>query len=263
MIFYFTGTGNSGDIARRIVKENNDKIVSISEFIKEGNELNFNLKDDEIIGFVYPVYAWAPPKIVREFIRKAKFNNYKNNYIFSVATCGNNVGNTMKIIEDELNNKGMKLNSGFSIVMPNNYIILGDVDSKEVQSEKLEKAKISLEEINSVIKKKENGVFKLKKGFMPSLLTKVVNPLFQKNAINISKFYSTDECISCGICSEVCNLNTIKIVDGRPKWSGECCQCLACINYCPKNAIQYGNKTIKKGRYTNPNFKPNNISGIM
>ena len=29
-------------------------------------------------------------------------------------------------------------------------------------------------------------------------------------------------------------------------------QCLACINYCPENSIQYGDKTQERGRYHNP-----------
>ena len=79
--------------------------------------------------------------MVREFIKNIKFNNYRNNYIFSVATCGDDAGNAMELIKKELNNKSMTLNSVFSIIMPNNYIILGDVDTKEVGKRKLQKLK--------------------------------------------------------------------------------------------------------------------------
>lgn len=138
MIFYFTGTGNSGYIANEIAKVTNDNIVSISKLINNKENLEFTLKDGENIGVVFPVYAWAPPTMVTEFINKVTFKNYKNNYIFSVATCGENIGGTMKIIDKAIKEKGLKLNCGYSISMPNNYIIIGDVDSKEVENRKLQ-----------------------------------------------------------------------------------------------------------------------------
>lgn len=77
---------------------------------------------------------------------------------------------------------------------------------------------------------------------------------FEKYGINVSKFYVTDDCISCGKCAKVCSLNIITLKEGKPHWSGECSQCLGCINCCPKKAIQYGKGTAKKGRYFNPYF---------
>lgn len=254
MIFYFTGTGNSWYAANEIAKANNDIIISISKLINEGKELEFTLKEEEVLGFVYPIYAWAPPKMVKEFIKKVKFNNYKNNYIFSIATCGANIGNTMDLIKKELSNKGMTLNSGFSIAMPSNYIILGDVDSKEVEGKKLQNAKNEIEKINKIIQEKGQNVFEVEKGSAPWILTNVINPLFEKYGTNVSKFYVTDDCISCGKCTKVCSSNIITLEGGKPHWSGECSQCLACINCCPKKAIQYGKGTVKKGRYVNPYF---------
>lgn len=35
MIFYFTGTGNSGYVASKIAKANNDTIISISKLINK------------------------------------------------------------------------------------------------------------------------------------------------------------------------------------------------------------------------------------
>ncbi|HEY8805601.1 MAG TPA: hypothetical protein VIM42_10960 [Clostridium sp.] len=52
MIFYFTGTGNSGYIASKIAKENNGTIISISKLIDEEKELEFTLKDGEVIGTI-------------------------------------------------------------------------------------------------------------------------------------------------------------------------------------------------------------------
>lgn len=254
MIFYFTGTGNSLYVAREISQYNNDRVISISEEMKKNaDSFEYYLDDDEIIGFIYPVYAWAPPKIVLDFIRRVRFHNYKNNYIFSIATCGDEIGNTMSVLEKTLNNRGLKLNSGFSIRMPNTYIIMFDVDSKEMEKEKLLKAEERIGEINRIIEKRESNVFQLEKGAFPTFLTSVINPLFNAFGMNTKKFYATDDCIGCGLCEKVCSSGNIKF-DKKPSWGNQCTKCLACIHRCPAKAIQYGKGTIKKGRYKNPNI---------
>lgn len=251
MIFYFSGTGNSLYVAKMIGNEQNEKIVSISDEMKRGKNIyEYNLKDDEKIIFVYPIYAWAPPKMVTEFVSKIKFKNYQNNYTSSIATCGADIGNSNKLFNKVLGANGLKLNSGFSIPMPNNYIIMGDVDTKIDENNKLEKAKDKIKYINNIITNKEKSIYELDKGHFP-ILTYVVNPLFNKFALDTKNFHVTDECSKCGICEKICNSNCIKLED-KPKWYGNCTQCLACISYCPNRAIQYGKSTHNKGRYTNP-----------
>lgn len=252
MIFYFSGTGNSKYVAENIGKAQGERLISIAKEMTLGKDkYEYNLQSGEKIIFVYPVYAWAPPAMVVEFMKEVTFINYQDNYISNIAVCGENIGNTMKVVGKVLGEKGMKLSSGFSVATPNNYIIMGDVDSKEVESKKLEGLEVSLAEINKAIKNNEGQVFNIVKGPLPALLTTIVNPLFNKGAMNLRNFSVDNNCTGCGICEKVCNGRCIA-VDGKPRWDGRCTQCLACIHYCPVKAIQYGKNTTKKGRYTNP-----------
>lgn len=253
MIFYFSGTGNSLQVAKNIGKQNNEQVISIAAMMNSQDEkFEYSLHDNEMIGFVYPVYAWAPPRMVLDFIQKLKLNNYRDNYTFSVATCGANIGNTMKVFNKKLKEKNLHLDSGFSIAMPSNYIVMGDVDSKPREKKKLLAAEETLKNINSIIEQREKNVFKIEKGSMPGFLTDIINSLFNKSGISTKKFYADNNCTGCGICESVCNCQTIK-VHGKPRWGEECSQCLACINLCPVKAIQYGKGTESKGRYKNPN----------
>ncbi len=256
MIFYFSGTGNSLAITKVISTEQNEELISISALMSKGNdEYKFDLKENEIIGFIYPIYAWAPPQMVLDFIAKLTFSNYNKNYTFSIATCGENIGNTMKVLSNSLNKKGIILNSGFSIKMPNNYIILGNTDSKEIVDKKLRDAEEYLKKINGIIKERKTEVYELEKGIMPSVLTNIINPMFNKHAMDTKKFYVTQKCTSCNLCEKICNCKNITVLD-KPKWGKKCSQCLACLHYCPVQAIQYGKNSEKKGRYTNPNVSP-------
>lgn len=252
MIFYFSGTGNSLYVAKNIAINQNEGIVPISKEMNYDKDLyEYTVNDNEKILFIFPIYAWGPPKIVLEFISKLKINNYKENYLCSIITCGENIGNAMNLLSKKLKERELNLNSGFSLVMPNNYMIAGDVFSKEESIKIIKAADSILDEINRLISNKEKNVFKIEKGPIPQFMTSIINPCFNKFAINSDKFYVNENCIGCKICEKVCNSKCI-IVDKIPSWGSNCTQCLACINYCPKRAIEYGKSTIKKGRYTNP-----------
>lgn len=163
MIFYFSGTGNSLQVAKNISEYNKEKLISIAAILNNQEGCyEYDLAQDEVVGFVFPIYAWAPPKMVLEFIEKLKLNNYNNHYVFSVATCGSNIGNTIKLLNKYLKRKNMNLNSGFSIKMPTNYIIMGDVEPEAIAKKKLVEAEETIKEINQTIKEKKRKMECLK-----------------------------------------------------------------------------------------------------
>jgi len=259
MIFYFSGTGNSLYVAKKIAQYIDESLISIADVISNEVGLHkFYLKKDEVIGFVYPTHAWQPPEMVIKFIEKLKLNNYKNNYIFTVVTCGEDIGNTIKTIYNCLKRKNLDLKSGFSIPMPENYIILDNVDTKEVENKKLLDAEVSLKYINNIIKQRKEDVYKFDKGPIAGIRSSIINLMFKKLGTSTKKFYANDNCTGCGLCEKVCNSKTIE-VKGKPIWGKECSQCLACINLCPVNAIQCGKGTERKGRYKNPNINVNEM----
>ena len=55
--------------------------------------------------------------------------------------------------------------------------------------------------------------------------------------------------IGCSKCVELCPLNNIHLENGKPVWGKNCTHCMACICYCPKEAIEYGKKSRNKPRY--------------
>ena len=84
MIFYFSGTGNSAWVARQLAEGQNEELLSIAMEIDRNKA--YKLKEGEKVGFVFPVYAWGPPKIVLRFIHQLKLD--KPGYLFFVCTCG-------------------------------------------------------------------------------------------------------------------------------------------------------------------------------
>lgn len=253
MIFYFTGTGNSLYAANYIAESQGDRLFSIARLMGLKKDLyRFEMDEDELLGFVFPVFAWGPPKIVLDFIGKLQISGKP--YVFSISTCGDEEGHTTRFMERALAAKGLNLDGAFSIRMPNNYIIGFDIDSREVEQEKLKAAELMLSEISKVIDKRKKDVTLTIPGRFASVKSGLVNGLFNRYAISTKRFTADERCNSCGVCEKVCPVHTIRLREGKPEWGKDCTQCLGCINRCPEHAIQYGKGTAKKGRYHHPDI---------
>ena len=247
MIFYYSGCGNSRFIAKSIADSLGEALIFIPEAQREGR-FEYTLAEGEKIGFVYPIYSWRPPHLVEEFVNDLKING-KPSYVWTAVTCGDNVGETENIFRKELKDKGLYLNAAFCFKMPNTYVnFMGmSVDKPEVAEEKIATAK---EKLPKVIEMIQSGTAfsDMIKGGLPRFKSNVIGSGFYKWASD-EPFFSTDECISCGMCVKVCPMQNITLENGRPVWHGNCNTCDACYHYCPKHAIQYGKKTRGKGQY--------------
>ena len=76
-----------------------------------------------------------------------------------------------------------------------------------------------------------------------------VNPLFYRFFVKANAFRAGSGCVGCGRCAEKCPMNNIRLQNGKPLWGGRCTHCMACIGYCPTEAIEYGKKSVGKPRY--------------
>ncbi len=255
-IFVFSATGNSKYLALKIGERAELEIVNVNKrLLDKGEEYNF---EGEKIGFIFPVYAWGCPFIMESFIRNLKFSG-RPSYVFAVANCGDSMGNTLTDFEKILKSKDLALDFGDFFVMPNNYLPLSDVDSKEQENEKLQNAEKKLSSTIQKIIDNEKSINQ-PKGIFNALLSGAVHKGFNKTASKgYKKLHINSDCVGCGLCAMVCPLVNITLKDGKPQWGENCISCMGCINWCPQKAIEYGNKTEKRGRYHNPNISVNEL----
>ncbi len=251
-IYYFSGTGNALFIAKELNKRITDsKLIPIIQILEKGRHKT----DADAIGLVFPIYATTFPDEVKQFLEMLEYNSKA--YFFAVASrkCRPRV---FKSIDKILSKNDGKLSGARSISMPQNYIPVFTVETPENIERQDDNMGSILDEFVPHILEKNISIEQAQKLSAPIAIlysfVRLSSFLNRKTGyFNLAnKFYTNDKCIGCGICEKVCLSGRIDLTDNKPKWNSDisCRHCLACIHYCPYEAIQIkGTKTDKSGRY--------------
>ncbi len=249
-IFYFSGTGNSYYVAKKIGGINDQvKITSITSFSSKGKKQS----DDETIVIISPLYFYSIPNIVASFLKNMEFSNLK--YLSVIFTAEYPNGLAMNAVKNICVQRNINLGSSFYLKMPTNYLIKSKMLSNMEIEETLQKANKKINRIMGIIK--DRKVYYEKDSMLFSLITKANQYQNKWNEDFLQfdkKFICNDSCTACKLCEKSCPVGNIK-VDQKPSWTGKCQACLKCINICPKEAIQYDHFTEGKKRYFNPKIK--------
>lgn len=249
MILYFSATGNSMWVARRLADALSMPARSITD-----EPASPVFVDDRALVLVFPVHSWGPAVPMYDFVSRMPLDGYVRQPVYAVCVCGDDCGMTATILSKKLLKRGVRLTAAFSVQMPNNYILLPgfDVDSSAVVSAKLAAAPARLQKIVEAMEKgSQESLYRA--GALPRLKS-LLYPLFRKYVWSSNSFYATDRCTSCGKCERLCPQGIIEIdSSGYPRWQKKgCVQCSACIHRCPQRAIEYGRISLSKGRYHHP-----------
>lgn len=228
-IFYFTSTGNSLAVAKKILSsKDNGALISIPQVI---NSPMPQYKDD-VIGIVFPIYGWGLPNMVKKFCETTKL---KADYIFAIGTYGSLPGACMRNLQKLAEKHNYKIDYVDSLLMVDNYLPGFEINS---QIAKLPQ-KNTEENLNRII---TNITARKRKEATATLSVKAMTAIIQFNGnIFISgkqgkKYIVDDKCTKCGTCAKVCPSGNISVTD-KVCFSDKCEGCLSCIHLCPQNAL--------------------------
>jgi len=269
IIYYFSGTGNSLKVACDLALEIGD-----TEFLTDETEVfsmvraingEIDLSADRI-GLVFPVYMWGLPLIVSEFVKKLGgaselWRDEPDKYIFAVVTHGGFPGGALKMLHRSMAKTGVTLDAAFAVEMPGNYTPLYGAPSDEKQQKLFENEKEKVKKISDCVLSGERGRFEFSNCFVNAFSFLVHGFMSRRIPAMDKKFYADENCAGnkpgsdCTVCADVCPVDNIKMIDGKPLWNHRCQQCMACLQWCPKEAIQWGKKTAGRKRYHHPDIK--------
>ncbi|QQR71318.1 MAG: EFR1 family ferrodoxin [Methanolinea sp.] len=245
-------------VARDLAEKINGTLIPVTAVIDQDRIQT----DAAVIGMVFPIYDFKPPRIIGRFI--TKLDNPKTKYIFAVCTYGITPGKAMQHVKRELSACGGTLAGGFVVRMPHNGFGSAAISSTEhaqmfaswkqqqviISDYVLARKQGTLETSNEVVSFIFSGFF-LKA--IPILL-----PLFTQVLLkgwNSLTLVADEKCNGCGVCQRICPVGNIAMIDNKPVWSNHCEKCFACLHWCPREAIQAGRITINMKRYHHPEVK--------
>lgn len=250
MVFYFSATGNSKFVAQKISDNFHCKMKDMSQAIKN-DEFKYSCKDEERIFFIFPVYYFGLPDIVENFIQELEISG-GTPQICGIVTYGTMPGGVDIAFKRSIDKKGLRVSGFYDIKMVENYLMMFKLPLPEEQIMLLRRSDDRLRDIIDAVN--FNYRVSYSSGLTMRLVSKIGHRIYVRGR-RTKKFHVGDSCIGCGLCQTICPSSAILMEEGKPVWTKEqCSHCTACINRCPVSAINYGDKTVNRGRYINPNL---------
>lgn len=254
VVYYFSGTGNSenvaywlADIAREKGMETSlNNIAKIDRLAIPTPELN------TLVAFVSPIHGFNYPPVMLNFI--LRFPKGHSNILLLNTRAGMLIGKwnvpgltgiAFYFAALALKLKGYSIRSMFPVDLPSTWISvhpgLNDRTVKFLHERNREKVYRFARKVLS-----GGSDFRAVREIIQDLL---ISPIslgyyFIGRFFFAKTYYASADCDNCGLCIKSCPVKAIKTIDNRPFWTFNCESCMHCMSYCPKRAIETAHGSI-------------------
>lgn len=258
LICYFSGTGNTRKIAQCFAESlrshgDDAETFAIDElFLKKRLPQDFvqKVKDCDLLGIGYPVYAFNAPPIVLNFARKLPhFLKTKRAFVFNSSGEPLELNNISSIkLRSLLRCRRIDVTNEYHYCMPYNIIFRhSDEMAHKMWQTAQQLIPLDAEEI---LRGQKHLLKRVKCG---AVIAWVMRCEQWGGRLNGRMYSVSNKCVKCGKCVNVCPTHNIRITKkGKFRFGGKCLMCMRCAHFCPQNAIRIGlfNKWKVNGAYT-------------
>ena len=259
-IYYYSGTGNTAWVVRRLVErlsELGDRVTATS--CEDISPSDVDLAACDVIGVALPISASFAPRIFRDFVRAWPPGEGKP--LFAVASAGYVAGDVCWYATRSLRAKGYRPFLYGNVIMPNNFFIppmaVLPVTPPERVPARLARAELKIGRLAGFVHRRVThlegiGVV----GRLVGILQRLAGEGFETRFFR--PFFASENCTQCGWCVEHCPVGNIEMTQDGPRFLDHCVLCLRCYSFCPVQAVQATERTrdVRKfRRYAGPENK--------
>jgi len=254
VVYYFSGTGNSKNVALWLSKVAEEKNISC-ELINIAliDRLSVSSPDPEaLIAFVSPIHGFNYPPVMLHFLMR--FPKGKNRILLMNTRAGMLIGKWITpglsgiafyLAALILRLKGFSIQAMYPVDLPSNWISLhpGLNDSTVKYLHERNKEKVTAFARKALSGKSNfRGLYDIVQDLI--VLPVSIGYYFIGRFFLAKTFYASSDCNHCDLCIEGCPVKAIIKVDNRPFWTFRCESCMKCMGNCPKRAIETGHSAI-------------------
>ncbi len=257
-----SGTGNTYRVSRWVEEiVNRYKVKSKVVMIEDADFSNdFNLSPYFLVGLLFPTHGFMPPWSMIKFL--FRMPKRKSTPVMCVATRG-----ALKIGPIQIPGasgfatffaailmflKGYRIKAVFSLDMPSNFINfhwgLHPKNVDKISSKAHLRLGLLIPKIlnGQRIWFTRNNLWELLWCVFLFWLVPVlpIAYLIIARMFMAKVMFSNNKCVGCGMCARFCPNHAILMKDAgtkkRPYWTYHCENCLRCMGYCTKKAVEAG-----------------------
>jgi ferredoxin len=254
IVYYFSGTGNSENVAlwmADIAKEK-DMEVSLINIAKTERRHISTPDPDTLVAFVSPIHGFNYPPVMLNFL--IHFPKGKNKILLLNTRAGMLIGKWITpgltgvafyLAALILKLKGYSIRSMFPVDLPSNWISvhpgLNERTVKYLHERNQEKVYRFARKV-LVGGSDFRGVREI---IQDTLIAPISLGYYFIGRFFFSKtYYASSDCDNCDLCIRSCPVKAIKKVDNRPFWTFNCESCMHCMSHCPIRAIETAHGSV-------------------